>query len=121
MGGAIKEKDQIIGNSTRVKVIKNKVAPPFKVVEFDLMYGKGISKLGELIDLGTKAGAWYAYKGEKIGQGRENAKVHLQKNPNVAAEIEKVIRDQASAISKELEGNPSPNEKISDKPEKEEE
>ena len=73
--GAIKEKDQIIGNSTRVKVIKNKVAPPFKVVEFDLMYGKGISKLGELIDLGTKAGvveksgAWYAYKGEKIGQG----------------------------------------------------
>ena len=83
--GAIKEKDQIIGNSTRVKVIKNKVAPPFKVVEFDLMYGKGISKLGELIDLGTKAGvveksgAWYAYKGEKIGQGRENAKIYLQK------------------------------------------
>ena len=123
--GAIKEKDQIIGNSTRVKVIKNKVAPPFKVVEFDLMYGKGISKLGELIDLGTKAGvveksgAWYAYKGEKIGQGRENAKVYLQKNPNVAAEIEKIIRDQAGAISKELEGNPSPNEKISDKTEKE--
>ena len=83
--GAIKEKDQIIGNSTRVKVIKNKVAPPFKVVEFDLMYGKGISKLGELIDLGTKAGvveksgAWYAYKGEKIGQGRENAKFIFKK------------------------------------------
>ena len=121
--GAIKEKDQIIGNSTRVKVIKNKVAPPFKVVEFDLMYGKGISKLGELIDLGTKAGvveksgAWYAYKGEKIGQGRENAKTYLQKNPNVAAEIEKIIRDEASAISKELEGNPSANEKISDKKE----
>ncbi len=75
--GAIKEKDQIIGNSTRVKVVKNKVAPPFKMVEFDLMYGKGISKSGELIDLGSKAdvveksGAWYAYKGEKIGQGRE--------------------------------------------------
>ena len=125
--GAIKEKDQIIGNSTRVKVIKNKVAPPFKVVEFDLMYGKGISKLGELIDLGTKAGvveksgAWYAYKGEKIGQGRENAKIYLQKNPNVAAEIEKIIRDEASAISKELEGNPSANEKISDKDKKEEE
>ncbi len=123
--GAIKEKDQIIGNSTRVKVIKNKVAPPFKVVEFDLMYGKGISKLGELIDLGTKAGvieksgAWYAYKGEKIGQGRENSKVYLQKNPNVAAEIEKIIRDEASAISKELEGNPSANEKISDKKEEE--
>ncbi|MAJ85857.1 MAG: recombinase RecA [Candidatus Pelagibacter sp.] len=123
--GAIKEKDQIIGNSTRVKVIKNKVAPPFKVVEFDLMYGKGISKLGELIDLGTKAGvveksgAWYAYKGEKIGQGRENSKVYLQKNPNVATEIEKIIRDQASAISKELEGNPSPNEKSKDKKEEE--
>ena len=123
--GAIKEKDQIIGNSTRVKVIKNKVAPPFKVVEFDLMYGKGISKLGELIDLGTKAGvveksgAWYAYKGEKIGQGRENAKTYLQKNPNVAAEIEKIIRDEASAISKELEGNPSASEKISDKKEEE--
>ena len=125
--GAIKEKDEIIGNSTRVKVIKNKVAPPFKVVEFDLMYGKGISKLGELIDLGAKAGvveksgAWYAYKGEKIGQGRENAKTYLQKNPEVAVEIEKIIRDKAAAITKELEGNPSPNEKISDKKEKEEE
>ena len=118
--GAIKEKDEIIGNSTRVKVIKNKVAPPFKVVEFDLMYGKGISKLGELIDLGSKAGvveksgAWYAYKGEKIGQGRENAKTYLQKNPEVAVEIEKIIRDKAAAITKELEGNPSPNEKISE-------
>ena len=125
--GAIKEKDEIIGNSTRVKVIKNKVAPPFKVVEFDLMYGKGISKLGELIDLGAKAGvveksgAWYAYKGEKIGQGRENAKTYLQKNPDVAVEIEKIIRDKAAAISKELEGNPSPNEKISEEKEKEEE
>ena len=75
--GAIKDKDEIIGNSTRVKVVKNKVAPPFKVVEFDLMYGRGISKMGELVDLGSKAdiieksGAWYAYKGEKIGQGRE--------------------------------------------------
>jgi recombination protein RecA len=124
--GAIKEKDEIIGNSTRVKVIKNKVAPPFKVVEFDLMYGKGISKLGELIDLGAKAGvveksgAWYAYKGEKIGQGRENAKTYLQTNPDVAVEIEKIIRDKAAAITKELEGNPSPNEKISeDKEDKE--
>ena len=124
--GAIKEKDEIIGNSTRVKVIKNKVAPPFKVVEFDLMYGKGISKLGELIDLGAKAGvveksgAWYAYKGEKIGQGRENAKTYLQKNPEVAVEIEKIIRDKAAAITKELEGNPSVNEKISeDKEDKE--
>ena len=119
--GAIKDKDEIIGNSTRVKVIKNKVAPPFKVVEFDLMYGKGISKVGELVDLGAKAGvveksgAWYAYKGEKIGQGRENAKTYLEKNPIVADEIEKVIRDQATAIRKELEGNPKPEEKISDK------
>ena len=96
--GAIKEKDQIIGNSTRVKVVKNKVSPPFKVVEFDLMYGKGISKSGELIDLGSKAdiieksGAWYSYKGERIGQGRENAKIYLEKNPKVAAEIEMAIR-----------------------------
>jgi recombination protein RecA len=118
--GAIKNGDEIIGNSTRVKVIKNKVAPPFKVVEFDLMYGKGISKLGELIDLGAKAGvveksgAWYAYKGEKIGQGRENAKTYLEKNPTVATEIEKVIRDQAIAVRKELEGNPKPEEKISE-------
>jgi len=110
--GAIKEKDQIIGNSTRVKVVKNKVSPPFKVVEFDLMYGKGISKSGELIDLGAKAeivekaGAWYAYKGEKIGQGRENAKIYLEKNPQVAAEIEIAIRTKAGVIAKKIEGNP---------------
>ena len=110
--GAIKDKDQIIGNSTRVKVVKNKVSPPFKVVEFDLMYGKGISKTGELIDLGAKAeivekaGAWYAYKGEKIGQGRENAKIYLEKNPKVAAEIEMTIREKAGIISKKIEGNP---------------
>ena len=110
--GAIKEKDQIVGNSTRVKVVKNKVSPPFKVVEFDLMYGKGISKNGELIDLGSKAdivekaGAWYAYKGEKIGQGRENAKIYLEKNPQVAAEIEMAIRTKAGVIAKKIEGNP---------------
>ena len=110
--GAIKEKDQIIGNSTRVKVVKNKVSPPFKVVEFDLMYGKGISKTGELIDLGSKAdivekaGAWYAYKGEKIGQGRENAKIYLEKNPQIAAEIEMAIRTKAGVIAKKIEGNP---------------
>jgi len=112
--GAIKEKEQIIGNSTRVKVVKNKVAPPFKVIEFDLMYGRGISKSGELIDLGSKAdvveksGAWYAYKGEKIGQGRENAKVFLEKNPKIAAEIEMAIRTKAGLISKKIEGNPAP-------------
>ena len=122
--GAIKDKDQIIGNTTRVKVIKNKVAPPFKVVEFDLMYGKGISKNGELIDLGAKAdiieksGAWYAYKGEKIGQGKENAKLYLEKNPNIADEIERAVREKAAAITKELEGNPSAKEKISKDEEK---
>jgi len=115
--GAIKDKDEIIGNSTRVKVVKNKVAPPFKVVEFDLMYGKGISKTGELVDLGVKAGvvekagAWYAYKGEKIGQGRENAKIFLEQNPAAAEEIEKTIRDQASAVREALDGNPVSKEK----------
>ena len=115
--GAIKDKDEIIGNSTRVKVVKNKVAPPFKVVEFDLMYGKGISKTGELVDLGVKAGvvekagAWYAYKGEKIGQGRENAKIFLEQNPKAAEEIEKTIRDQASAVRDALDGNPVAKEK----------
>jgi len=110
--GAIKEKEQIIGNSTRVKVVKNKVSPPFKVVEFDLMYGKGISKSGELIDLGAKAGvveksgAWYAYKGEKIGQGRENAKIFLETNPKISAEIEMAIRTKAGLISKKIEDNP---------------
>ena len=117
--GAIKEKDQIIGNSTRVKVVKNKVAPPFKMVEFDLMYGKGISKSGELIDLGSKAeiveksGAWYAYKGEKIGQGRENAKLFLEKNPKISQEIEAAIRTKAGLISKKIEGNPASKEPTS--------
>ncbi len=116
--GAIKDKDEIIGNSTRVKVVKNKVAPPFKVVEFDLMYGRGISKMGELVDLGSKAdiieksGAWYAYKGEKIGQGRENAKTYLAQNPQVAAEIEMAIREKAGVISKKIEGNPLDPDKI---------
>ena len=115
--GAIKDKEQIIGNSTRVKVVKNKVSPPFKVVEFDLMYGKGISKSGELIDLGSKAdvveksGAWYAYKGEKIGQGRENAKIYLEKNPKIAQEIETAIRMKAGLIAKKIEGNPTHQEK----------
>ena len=119
--GAIKEKDQIIGNSTRVKVVKNKVAPPFKMVEFDLMYGKGISKSGELIDLGSKAevveksGAWYAYKGEKIGQGRENAKIYLEQNPKIAQEIETAIRTKAGFISKKIEENPAPKDKQTEK------
>ena len=116
--GAIKDKDEIIGNTTRVKVVKNKVAPPFKVVEFDLMYGRGISKMGELVDLGSKAdiieksGAWYAYKGEKIGQGKENAKLYLEQNPKAAAEIEMAIREKAGLISKKIEGNPIDQEKV---------
>ena len=115
--GAIKEKDEVIGNQTRVKVVKNKVAPPFKVVEFDIMYGEGISKMGELIDLGAKAniieksGAWYSYKGEKIGQGKENAKQYLKNNANIAAEIEMAIRANAGLISEKLEGNPITKEK----------
>ncbi len=96
--GAIKEKDQIVGNTTRVKVVKNKVSPPFKEVEFDIVYGEGISKVGELVDLGVKAGivdksgSWYSYKDERIGQGRENAKVFLKSNPAMATEIEDKIR-----------------------------
>ena len=125
--GAIKDKEAIIGNSTRVKVVKNKVSPPFKVVEFDLMYGKGISKVGELIDLGAKAeiveksGAWYAYKGEKIGQGRENAKIYLEQNPKVAAEIEMAIREKAGVITKKIEGNPLDQEKLNANQKEEEE
>ncbi len=96
--GAIKERDEVVGNSTRVKVVKNKVAPPFKQVEFDIMYGEGISKTGELVDLGVKAGvveksgSWYSFGDERIGQGRENAKLFLKSNPAVAAAIEEKIR-----------------------------
>lgn len=116
--GQIKDRDEVVGNQTRVKVVKNKVAPPFKVVEFDIMYGKGISKLGELIDLGAKAdivekaGAWYSYKGEKIGQGKENSKEYLINNPKISAEIEMAIRANAGLISDKMMGNPSPKEKI---------
>ena len=96
--GAIKDRDEVVGNATRVKVVKNKVAPPFKQVEFDIMYGEGISKNGELLDLGVKAGvveksgAWYSYMDERIGQGRENAKIFLKENPNIALSIEDKIR-----------------------------
>ena len=99
--GQIKDKDEPVGNQTRVKVVKNKVAPPFRQVEFDIMYGEGISKTGELVDLGVKAnvveksGAWFSYKGERIGQGRENAKQFLKENPKVATEIERAIRASA--------------------------
>ena len=96
--GAIKERDEVVGNQTRVKVVKNKLAPPFKQVEFDIMYGEGISKIGELIDLGVKAGmveksgAWFSYDSQRIGQGRENAKKFLKDNPDIAAKIEAAIR-----------------------------
>tara|TARA_B100000965_G_C19192395_1_gene583723 strand:- start:92 stop:643 length:552 start_codon:yes stop_codon:yes gene_type:complete len=110
--GAIKDKEEIIGNQTRVKVVKNKVAPPFRVVEFDIMYGEGISKLGELVDLGVKAGAieksgaWFSYKGDKIGQGRENSKIFLKENPAIAKEIESVVRNQSDDIAEQgLEEN----------------
>jgi recombination protein RecA len=96
--GAIKDRDEVVGNSTRVKVVKNKVSPPFKEVEFDIMYGQGISKVGELVDIGVKAGvveksgSWYSYKDERIGQGRENAKTFLKQNPSIAQDIEDKIR-----------------------------
>jgi recombination protein RecA len=96
--GAIKDREEVVGNTTRVKVVKNKVAPPFKQVEFDIMYGEGISKVGELVDIGVKAGvveksgAWYSYGDERIGQGRENAKAFLRQNPSVAMAIEDKIR-----------------------------
>ena len=96
--GAIKDRDEVVGNSTRVKVVKNKVSPPFKEVEFDIMYGEGISKVGELVDIGVKAGvvdksgSWYSYKDERIGQGRENAKAFLRQNPAIALDIEDKIR-----------------------------
>ena len=106
--GAIKDKEEIIGNQTRVKVVKNKVSPPFRVVEFDIMYGHGISKLGELIDIGVKSGiinksgAWFSYKGDKIGQGRENSKIFLQENPQIASEIETLIRSKSDDLSEDL-------------------
>jgi recombination protein RecA len=102
--GQIKEREEVVGNQTRVKVVKNKVAPPFKQVEFDIMYGEGISKVGELVDLGVKAGiveksgAWFSYNGERIGQGRENTKAFLKEHPKVATEIEKAIRQNAGLI-----------------------
>ena len=103
--GAIKDHDEVVGNQTRVKVVKNKVAPPFKTVEFDIMYGEGISKMGELIDLGVKSGiveksgAWFSYDSQRLGQGRENSKQFLRDNPEIAATIEKGIRQNAGLIA----------------------
>jgi recombination protein RecA len=106
--GAIKDRDEVVGNQTRVKVVKNKLAPPFKMVEFDIMYGEGVSKTGELIDLGVKAGvveksgAWFSYSDQRIGQGRENAKNFLKDNPDVAARIETAVRSNAGLIADKI-------------------
>jgi recombination protein RecA len=106
--GAIKERDDIIGNQTRVKVVKNKVSAPFRIVEFDIMYGEGISKMGELVDLGVateiieKSGSWYSYKTERIGQGRENAKQFLKDNPEMADEIEGLIREKSGIVNERM-------------------
>ena len=111
--GAIKDRDTVVGNQTRVKVVKNKMAPPFRVVEFDITYGEGISKTGELLDLGVqanivdKAGAWFSYDGQRIGQGRENAKTFLKENPEIAQQIEQKVRENAGLVSAAmLEGGP---------------
>jgi recombination protein RecA len=120
--GQIKEREESVGNQTRVKVVKNKVAPPFKQVEFDIMYGEGISKVGELIDLGVKAGlveksgAWLSYNGDRIGQGRENAKTYLKENPRAAAELERAIRANAGLIVEKMLANPSAGEDDGEEP-----
>jgi len=108
--GVIKERDEVVGNSTRVKVVKNKLAPPFKQVEFDIMYGEGVSKVGELVDLGLKAGvveksgAWFSYDSQRLGQGRENAKGFLKQNPEIAGRIETAIRQNAGLIGEQILG-----------------
>ena len=111
--GAIKEREEVVGNQTRVKVVKNKLAPPFKMVEFDIMYGEGVSKTGELIDLGVKAGiveksgAWFSYDSQRIGQGRENSKTFLKQNPDIAAKIEAEVRGNSGTLVDKLdEGKP---------------
>ena len=110
--GAIKDRDEVVGNQTRVKVVKNKVAPPFREVEFDIMYGEGISRLGELLDLGVKggivekSGAWFSYDSQRLGQGRENAKTFLKENPAIADEIEAKVRAGAGLIADKMLGDP---------------
>src|SRR6201984_3751407 len=106
--GAIKERDEVVGNQTRVKVVKNKLAPPFKQVEFDIMYGEGVSKMGEILDLGVKAGvveksgAWFSYDSQRLGQGRENAKAFLKANPDMSAKIETAIRQNSGLIAEQI-------------------
>jgi recombination protein RecA len=118
--GAIKDREEVVGNQTRVKVVKNKVAPPFRQVEFDIMYGEGISKMGEVLDLGVqanvvdKAGAWYSYNGERIGQGRNNAKDFLRGNPEMAKEIEEKIRNNAGLVANAMMTGSSDSEPAND-------
>src|SRR5215207_3049587 len=118
--GAIKDRDEVVGNQTRVKVVKNKVAPPFRQVEFDIMYGEGISKNGELLDLGVtagvveKSGAWFSYSGERIGQGRENAKNFLKQHPEMAQEIERKIRENAGLIAAKITDASSEDDRSAD-------
>jgi len=118
--GAIKDHDDVVGNQTRVKVVKNKVAPPFKTVEFDIMYGEGISKLGEMIDMGVKAGiveksgSWFSYSDQRIGQGRENAKQFLRDNPEMAADIEARVREAAGLTRTPEEADPANSESPAD-------
>src|ERR1700751_1634049 len=106
--GAIKDRDEVVGNTTRVKVVKNKMAPPFKEVEFDILYGEGVSKAGEMLDLGVKAGvveksgAWFSYDSQRIGQGRENAKAFLKANPDISAKIEAAIRQNSGLIAEQI-------------------
>ena len=114
--GSIKEREDVVGSQTRVKVVKNKVAPPFRQVEFDIMYGSGISKTGELIDLGSKAGiveksgSWFSYENQRIGQGRENAKAFLAENPDIAAKIEAAVRQNAGILGNALATTPEKDE-----------
>ena len=116
--GAIKDRDEVVGNQTRVKVVKNKMAPPFKMIEFDIMYGEGVSKMGELLDFGVKAGiveksgSWFSYDSQRIGQGRENAKTFLRDNLEVAQDIENQIRANAGLLSEEMMAGPG--EMVSD-------
>jgi recombination protein RecA len=114
--GQIKDRDDIVGNATRVKVVKNKVAPPFKQVEFDIMYGEGISKIGEILDLGVKAGlveksgAWFSYDSVRIGQGRENAKTFLKENADLCNRLEAAIRSRTDKVAEEMMAGPDADE-----------
>ncbi len=118
--GAIKDRDVVVGNQTRVKVVKNKMAPPFRVVEFDIMYGEGVSKTGELIDLGVqagiveKSGSWFSFNGQRVGQGRENAKNFFKENPEIAASVEQKIRENAGLVAAVMLEGPEPGESDAD-------